>query len=114
MKKNLIISVASFLIYSVIVVNPIFAAGEQYQHQESQAECETETIVGPYGQVTTRCKIDIKQEQKQKIVYVDHVEEKIHEPVDTALDSKMIVATMGTIASGASAFIIKIKQKIVK
>jgi hypothetical protein len=114
MKKNLIISLTSFLICSTIVVAPIFAAGEQSQSQEAQAECETETIVGPYGQTTTRCKIDIKQEQEQKIVYVDQVEEKVHEPVDTALDSKMIVATMSTIASGAGAFIIKIKQKIVK
>ncbi len=86
---------------------------EQSQAQKGEIECETITVVGPYGQTTTRCKTKLEQEQTQKIVYIDkEVEpEKVHEPVDTGIDQKTVVAAMSTIITGSGAFLIKLKQK---
>ncbi len=114
MKKTLLCLSLFLLLGSIAVLTPTNAVGaaDQYQNQDASAECETETVVGAYGQIITRCKVDVSQEQEQKIVYLEPEEELVHEPADTALDTKTITAAAGTIISGAGAFIVKLKKKI--
>lgn len=113
MKKTLFTFIFLFLIGLMIVITPANASSEaeQSQSQKGEAKCETETVTGAYGQTITRCKVSLDQEQDQKIVYLEK-EALVHKPVDTALDSKTLTTAVGTIISGAGAFIIKLKKKI--
>jgi len=117
MKKTLIILSLITLLGLTAMVGSAFAAEsstEQTQSQDGSAECETETVVGAYGQTTTRCKVELSQTQSQKIVYAENAtaSTKTHQVADTALDIKMMTATISTIISGVGAFVIKIKQKL--
>ena len=122
MQKTLAITTLSLLMGLILVPTTVIAdtAAEQSQSQKGSAKCKTKTVVGPYGQVTTVCEseVSLEQEQKQKIVYVekDKVEKEalVHKPVDTALDTKSVTTAVGTIVSGAGAFVIKLKKKIGK
>jgi hypothetical protein len=121
MQKTLTATTLIFLTGLMIAISPVNASvdAEQSQSQKGEAECETETVTGAYGQTITRCKVSLEQKQdQQKIVYVekDAVEKEtlVHKPVDTALDTKSITTAVGTIVSGAGAFVIKLKKKISK
>lgn len=118
MKKTIITTTFILLMSLMVTVFPVNASteAEQSQSQEGEAECETETVTGSYGQTITRCKVSLEQAQEQKIVYVekDSAEDLVHVPADTALDTKSVTAAVGTVVSGAGAFIIKLKKKIGK
>lgn len=115
MQKTLMIAILTILFMTTASGSALAAEASQTQSQEGTARCETETVIGPYGQTTTRCKVDLKQDQTQKIVYVEReatTAAKVHQPADTALDNRMMIASMGTIVSGTGAFIIKLKQRL--
>jgi hypothetical protein len=120
MQKTLTATTLIFLTGLMIAISPVNASvdAEQSQSQKGEAECETETVTGAYGQTITRCKVSLEQAQDQKIVYVEKdavkKEALVHKPVDTALDTKTVTTAVGTIVSGAGAFVIKLKKKISK
>lgn len=86
---------------------------EQEQNQELEVVCET----GDYGQ-NVNCRATGTQEQSQRatldgepVVFKDGKLVKLHEVVDTGLDTNSLVVAFGTMVSGAAATVIKIKNK---
>jgi len=95
----------------VLVALPVQATDySQEQWQKLVQEGEAECTGGAYGQDIT-CKLKLKQEGEQKqrqdilgqtIVYVDG--QKVHLPVDTAMDSKTMAAVAGLTLVGSAAY----------
>lgn len=83
---------------------------EQKMEQEAEAEC-----TGSYGQ-DTKCVLKLRQEaeqrQRQRIlgqVTEKKVEQKVHVPVDTALDATTLAFVLGTGGVGSAAYLIRRK-----
>lgn len=87
---------------------------EQNQNQELKVHCET----GAYGQ-NINCWAEGSQEQSQEltledgtiVIYRDGRVIPVHQVVDTAVDPKTLTVLAGSLISGATATIIKLKSK---
>ena len=98
-----------------VVATPAFAEvlGEQSQSQKAEQEVEA-TCIGSYGQETT-CKIKasqkLEQEQRQKILAATTVARgnRVHTPVDTALDGTTMAAALGLATIGGLSYAAKRK-----
>jgi len=114
MKKLVIASL--FVIGSVALaassVKATEVLGEQEQSQDVTQESET-TCTTSYGQdtsCTTKTTQNVSQEQRQRILAESTVVrngQKVHIPVDTAMDTKSAATAMGVSIVGALAFITK-------
>lgn len=118
LKKTLAVTA---LIATLTLGVPVISAEdtiEQDQTQEFEVTCET----GSYGQIT-KCKAEGRQEQGQKIVYRDRDGKpataiyrdgrKIHIPVDTAVDSRVVLAGL-TFVLGAALMAVLASGKLAK
>lgn len=122
--KKLVIA-ALFVIVAVVVststvsARDIIAEQEQKQELEQKIECKKkyEDETGNYG--TTRRLVDIdcegkqsaSQEQRQQVLAENTVSRggRVHNPVNTALDTKAVVAAMGLTMVGGLAYAAKRK-----
>lgn len=101
-----------------MVASPVSATvlGEQSQEQKATQEinCET-TVTGSYGSdVNVKCNgtQTVEQKQYQKILgdqVVVKEGQRIHYPVDTALDETTMAAAIGLAVIGGMAYVAKRK-----
>lgn len=110
MHKIALTSLAMVVVATLVAMPAQATDYSQEQWQKLVQEGEAECTGGAYGQDIT-CKLKLKQEGEQKqrqdilgetIVYVDG--QKVHVPVDTALDTKTMAAVAGLSVLGGLAY----------
>ncbi len=109
--KKLILAttIASGLLVGAMPTTALADTAEQ--NQKLQQEIEFECTTGSYGQNST-CKATASQsgEQRQRIYTRDGV--KFHKVLDTGLDTVTMATVSGILAVGATALVVKIKNRV--
>ncbi|MEX0895443.1 MAG: hypothetical protein WDZ94_00720 [Patescibacteria group bacterium] len=114
---SLLIGLFAFGAIAYPATAPVQATtAEQEQEQKLKQEAEAECKTGSYGQDST-CVLKLKQEaeQRQRQRILGQVTEdkpaadKVHVPVDTALDGTTLAFVLGTGGVGSAAYMIRRK-----
>lgn len=93
------------------LMSGVALAATMTQEQELNQQVKVTCKAGAYGQdsnCTAEASQSGKQNQRTEVVYrPDGTAIKVHETADAALDTPALVALIGTMATGALAFVIK-------